>query len=487
MTANERNIQILKIKLELKRRACKGSYYEFFKYFWTTVIPDEFIDNWHIEYLCDELQKVGQRVIDRKPKEYDLVINISPGESKSTICTVLFPAWLWVNDPSLVIINNSYNGTLSAEHASLTKDCIKSDKFRDMFGHVFQIRKDHDAKSAYKTDKGGSRIATSTGSGTTGRHGHIIINDDPLSAGESSSEAMLKQAKSKLRELSSRKKDRINTPEILIMQRLHEEDPTAIVLKRKKVKHICLPATTDYEIKPKSLKKYYVNGLMNPSRSGYEVQEEAEKVLGPMDYAGQHGQSPGAIEGNVIKREYLRVISPLQLPDNYYAAPAFTVIDTAQTKKEKNDPTGIGAFKVVNNILYIYGYKNYKEAYEGMKISVLGFMLSTNTRKSPAVVENKSSGPDLIDTLIDVHGINAIPFNPGKKDKMARLKDVLSYIVAGRFMIVKGNWDYEDFINKLLLFPNVAHDEEIDVTVMAINVGLKKQYNAKGGRRTKTI
>ena len=81
---------INKVRAELYRR----SFYEFVQYFWDTIIAEEPIWNWHIKYLCDELQAIGQRVAKREQKEHDYyIINVPPGSSKSTIISEMYPLW----------------------------------------------------------------------------------------------------------------------------------------------------------------------------------------------------------------------------------------------------------------------------------------------------------------------------------------------------------------------------------------------------------
>jgi len=483
-------VALLKLLLEKKRRLCLGSYYEFFKYFWDTVIiGDDFVDNWHIKLICDELQTIGEQVIKREPKLYDLDINVPPGESKTTMVTVLWNAWLWAKDPTITLITNSHSGPLATKHAVLTKDCIKSEKYSDMFGYMYGIRRDIDSKTFYKNTEGGSRIVTSTKAGITGEHAHIIINDDSLAASVGVSKAALKSNKAKQKELSTRKKDKHVTVRVNVGQRLHEEDTTAINIKQSKkkgtkLKRICIPATNAYPIIPARLKVFYQKGYMNLKRSGPEEQADALIELGPMGYAAQHGQQPQKLGGNLLKRENITVISPTQVPLGYNTAKKFTTMDTAQTKDELNDPTGIGAFRRLGNKIYIYDYMEYRETYEGAKLNAMDFLHLTGTRKSPCVIENKSNGRDIQTGLITHHAINAVLFNPGTKDKVARFMDIIPYFCSGRFVIVKGSWDWEGFIKKLLMFPNLTHDEPIDVSVMAVNKGLKNQHKHTGTRKT---
>ena len=178
------SLNIDKVKAEL----CKRDFFYFVQEFWSEIIPDEPVYNWHIQYLCDELQKVVEKVANREAKEYDLVINIPPGTSKSTICTVMLPAWAWLIDPSIRNLTGSYSASLSTDHALKSRDIIKSDKFKKYFPSI-EIKHDQDNKTHYKNTKGGERYATSVTGTVTGFHAHLIIIDDPLNPKGASSEA----------------------------------------------------------------------------------------------------------------------------------------------------------------------------------------------------------------------------------------------------------------------------------------------------------
>lgn len=66
----------------ISRELNNRSLYHFLQYFWDTVSPHAFQGNWHIEILCKELEKLAQRVGDRLPRQYDLLINVPPGSTK---------------------------------------------------------------------------------------------------------------------------------------------------------------------------------------------------------------------------------------------------------------------------------------------------------------------------------------------------------------------------------------------------------------------
>lgn len=303
---------------------CRKSYFQFVKSFWGEVVEEEPEWNWHIEYLCNEIQKVLERVIAGESKEYDLIINVSPGESKSTITSVMITPWLWTRMPHARTINGSYQYDLSLEMSRKARDIIQSEKYKKAFPEV-EIRKDQNTKGNYVTTKKGQRLSTSTGAGITGKHAHVIIIDDPLDPNEAASEIELKEANNWMSTtLSSRKVSKRITPTILVMQRLHQDDPTGNRLRnaelsegKDRVKQICIPATTQFKIKPAYLAKRYTNGVMNPLRTSQSVLDEIQAQVGEMTFACQYGQDPRPAGGGMFKKERLKIerICP---PDSYF-------------------------------------------------------------------------------------------------------------------------------------------------------------------------
>ena len=151
----EQKIKKIKILRELKMRECVKSYYAFFCFMWDVLNDENLVANWHIEYLCNELQRRSQYIFDRENKPNDLHINIPPGCSKSSIVTVFWNAWLWLHDPSIVVISSSYSASLSVDHSIKTRDLIRSSKFNNIFnstggyfekthGRRLEIKKDRD-------------------------------------------------------------------------------------------------------------------------------------------------------------------------------------------------------------------------------------------------------------------------------------------------------------------------------------------------------
>jgi len=253
-------------KPQVEAELCRREYYYFLQKFIHIAIKDEIVWNWHIKYLCDKMQEYGRCILSRTmpPKPY-LIINIPPGSTKSTICTQFFPLWLWINDLTIVTIALSYSSSLSLRHATRSRDVLRSNEFKELFPNII-AKADQDAVGSYANTEGGQRISSSIGGTVLGDHAHIQIVDDPLNVEGAVSQAERTSANDFIRHtLPTRKKDKQNTPTILIMQRLHEEDPTGMILEVMKddVEHICLPAELSNEVRPESAKQMYVDELLD--------------------------------------------------------------------------------------------------------------------------------------------------------------------------------------------------------------------------------
>lgn len=452
---------IHKIKAEL----CKRSFFYFFKEFWDVIIPEEAVYNWHIKYLCNELQKVVERVARREDKEYDLAINIPPGTSKSTIVTVMLPAWAWIIDPRIRNLTASYSASLSTDHAMKSRDIIKSDKYKLYFPDL-SLKSDQDNKTHYKNNFGGERYATSVTGTVTGFHAHLIIVDDPLNPKGASSEADRLTANNFMDStLSTRKVSKSVTPTILVMQRLHQKDCTGNWLdkKDKKIKHICLPGEISNDVRPIELKEKYIDGLLDIQRLTRKDLQELKVNLGSYGYAGQIMQIPSPSDGGI----WQKWIKPIDDKEMDLLLPKLTQLgtdwDLAYTEKETNSASAYVTAGKFENKMYI----------DDLGFDWLEFPKLMNYMKSktkPHYIEGKASGKSAKQVLTN-QGIPAIEVQVTGGDKIARATMVTPYAESGLIYCRQSLLDklYYDSKQGILMFPNGDADDLQDALVQSIS------------------
>lgn len=292
-------------KAQLTRSVCRESYADFFKTFWHTVSAEELVWNWHIQLMCDEIQAVCERIFAKADKEYDPIWNVPPGTSKSTTCSVLLPAWCWTRMPSFAFLGASHGLELALDLSRKTRDCVRSELYRACFPNLM-IREDQDTKGKFMTTAGGVRQAIGSGGSIIGVHFDLIVIDDPIDPQKVVSEAELAEVNLWIEQtLSQRKKSHRRSVTMMVMQRLHQNDPSARMAERGKdrVKHFVIPATTEYKVNPPELAENYVDGLMDPQRLPKPVLNEKRVELGDYGFAGQYGQDPKPAGGGLFKTD----------------------------------------------------------------------------------------------------------------------------------------------------------------------------------------
>jgi hypothetical protein len=79
----------------------------------------KYLDNWHIDVICNELMKVTNDENDVNR----LIINIPPRYMKSIICSVAFPAYILGHNPKSDIICVSYADELASKVRARLQTC----------------------------------------------------------------------------------------------------------------------------------------------------------------------------------------------------------------------------------------------------------------------------------------------------------------------------------------------------------------------------
>lgn len=470
---------------------CKASFADFVREFWSTVCDDPLVWNWHMQFLCDELQEMAERVFRNERKKHDLIINISPGSSKSLIASVMYNAWCWTRKPGLVMISVSYSGELAVDLSRKTRELVKSELYQRCFGDV-KISDDQDAKGHFVNTKKGERISASTGGRLTGQHGHIIVVDDPLNPEEAASDAELMATNRWMSEtLPSRKKNKKIAPTILIMQRLHEFDPTGARLEKADkipVKHICLPAELTDDVRPRECRKFYVDGLMDVNRLDYEVLAEFE-AQGDYVYAAQFLQSPVPRGGAMFQPEKITVKreAPALVRTVRYWDKAGTQGGGAFTAGTKMGICKEGYFWII--------HVRRGQWDSGRREKVIKSIAYEDGIRTVIWVEQEpgSGGKESAEgTVRNLSGFRVRKDKVGKSDgdKEARADAFSSQVNNGNVRMVEGEWNAE-FLKELRFFPRSKYKDQVDSAAGAFNKlavrtvvlgGLRKLKNARHAR-----
>lgn len=470
-------------EIDVLASLCKASFADFVREFWDIVVPDKMIPNWHIDFICEELQTVAERVFAGKQRLYDLVINVSPGSSKSTIASIMFPAWCWTRMPHFKFIGASYAANLSMDLSRKCRDVIKSDLYQACFPNI-RIREDQDTKGYFVNTKGGQRFSVGSCGSVIGMHGHCIGIDDPIDPHHALSEAEMYQINNWIIEtLSSRKTNRNLTPMILIMQRLHQEDPTAQFLKRHRVRHICLPAELTSNARPEEVRDKYIDGLMDPVRLPREVLAETEQDIGPYGYSGQFLQDPVPRSGGMFDVSRLKYGVPSKL------VRVIRYWDKAGTAGKTK--RGRGAFTVglemglddEDRIFILDVIRVRMDSYDREKLIVETADNDGYDVRIGIEQEGGSGGKESAEGTVRRLAGYRVTLDIPHGDKETRADPFSVQVNAGNVHLVPGDWNYE-YVKEMRFFPFSSTKDQIDASSGAFAMLQIKRQRVGGMKST---
>lgn len=443
---------------------CKRSLYRFVQEFWSVIISDEPVWNWHISYLCSELEKATSTVILDQPKLYDLICNICPGTTKSTLVSIMLPCWLWVNRPDLVILLNTVSQTNATKFAMKRREILTSPKFQRLFPEI-KLRQDAQALYAIKNTSGGEMSQYTTKGSITGDHGHVKIDDDPMSYKDAISEEEAKRCINGYKALSTRNKDARKTVYIQVMQRLSTRDTTQHVLKTlTNIKHIVLPAKANDKVQPPELAERYIDGFLDPVRLNDATLEELKKGLAgdeddPMsesEYNAQFLQDLDMIEGLVYEGK-LQIV-PFSKVDFSFAEDDLCAIDPAD---DGTDTLGVIYATQIGEKYYIR-----KVIYNPANVEVNGpRIVHLHDKIFPIMTFVEANGLGAVfGKLLKRMGIKGIKPLINGENKIGRI-DSYKWIVQQYFVFDSecdgGNEDYVKFLKHMKKLPKEGNKKMV--------------------------
>jgi predicted phage terminase large subunit-like protein len=461
---------------QLLATTCRLSYFEFVKHFWGTIVRDPLVLNWHIKYLCDEIQRTLEKVFRGEPCDTDVLINIAPGTSKSTLFSVMLTPWAWTRMPHFRMIGASYTDALALDLSGKSRQIVESPLYQKTFPDVV-LTKDTNSKSHWKNTRGGDRYAVAVGGSVMGMHAHCIVVDDPIDPRGVRSKADLETANLWCKEtISSRKVNKELTPTFVVMQRLHQNDPSELYIARG-VKHICVPGEETPKIYPPELRANYQNGLFDPVRLARPVLEKMKSELGQFGYSGQILQDPIPLGGGMFKPERINIVEYAQAATNFTKIVRYW--DKAATKGGGDWSVGVKMGLHKDGSYWILDICRGQWSSDERERQIVA--CANRDGKSVRIGIEREPGSSGVDSVKDsikrLAGFSVVPnLASGKKEIRA---DTFSVQVnAGNVYMVKGAYN-NPYLEELAYFPNGKHDDQVDASAGAFSM-LEKQKTRLG-------
>lgn len=474
------------------RKRCESDHLFFSRYFFKHRQGIKFRINWHHVLISD----VVQRVIDGELK--NVIINVPPGSSKTELVAINLIARGLAINPRARFLHISYSDDLALLNSETAREIVRSDEYQALW--PLKIADDADSKKRWNVvvdgKKAGGVYAVSLGGQITGfRAGHMaegwqgaIIIDDPLKVEDAYSKPNRDKANRKLLSTVKSRKANPDTPIIVIMQRLAEEDPTGFIKSGK------VPGDWEFIEIPALITDDYVNALPERIRAMVDSTERDEDgrfsywpykeplhdmlAMERADryvFSGQYMQRPSPLGGGIIRSDAFQRYSVV--PQLKYR---MIYADTAQKTAERNDYSvfecwGLG----LDNRIYLLDMIRGKWQAPELKKRAIDFWakhaVDNGGLNVPPLrkmkIEDKASGTGLIQ---DIHASGGIPVEgiERNRDKLTRVMDVVSYIDSGLVCIPLNAPFVSDFVTECESFTaddTHAHDDQIDPMCDAIN------------------
>lgn len=463
MNTSERRHQLAAVLDEMAVRHARQSLRAFVEWIWPILEPGTaFQPNWHIDFICEHLEAVTAGQILR------LVINIPPRYMKSLLVSVLWPCWEWYLRPQTRFVFSSYAETLASRHSLNRRRLIRSRPYQ-RFAPDVRLTRDQQEKFEFDNTLGGIMVATSTGGSITGKGGNRIIIDDPHNPTQAESDSQRQQAIDFYRHtLSTRLNDPKRDAMVVVMQRLHTRDLTAVCLEQE-FTHVCLPALAPSATRilfPRS-GRIGVRALDEPlwperqSASDLEVQRQ---MLGSYGFAGQYQQQPVPRDGGMFNPEWWQYWDPPQHFDMIVQS-----WDLSFKDGEGHDyVVGLVAARIGAQVYILDRFKAKASFVETLQ--AIRRMVAKYPATRAVLIEDAANGPAVVNTLQkEIPGILAVTPEGGKHSRAAAVQPQVEagqvFLPRPRFADGHLNLEHpwvEDFIEQCSIFPVGEYDDDVD-------------------------
>ena len=387
------------------------------------------------------------------------IIEVPPRHGKSISFSVLLPTFYILNHLNRKILLASYGYTLAGQFAF---------KVRNLLANTGIVTFTKEMVNDFETEQEGGLFSAGVGGSITGKGASLLILDDPTKNME---EARSKNIRDKTYEwfnstFLTRAEPNANV--VVIQTRWHSDDLAGRLLSEKKEKwiEIKFPAFAEEN----DFLNREIGEPLWPERFSKEELEEKKVAMGSYVWNALYQQNPIASEASIFKTSMFKYY---EFKDGMYYLEnkafrdfdfIFGTADLALKKEEMNDYTAIGIWGIKGNaILLIHRIKERLQAGE-----ILETFRSLYQKYLTNVFYVESFGFQLsfVQQLIDKN----IPVEPSylKGDKYAKALAIIPFFEAGRVYFNREADYLDDLEKELLSFPNGEHDDQVDMTSLAV-------------------
>jgi predicted phage terminase large subunit-like protein len=451
------------------RELCKRSLAAFAKRAWPILEPStELKWGWPLDTICEWLTDVTEG------RRRRILMNVPPGSMKSLLTCVIWPAWEW--GPRGLASNRflatAHKQDLAVRDNTKCRRLIQSEWFQRLW--PVSLVGDQNSKLKFENGSTGFREAMAFTS-MTGSRGDRVILDDPHSVDDANSLVKLQGDVMTFREALPSRVNNERSAIVIIMQRLHERDISAVAADLG-YDHLIIPMRYEENRPGITWQGPREDGaLMFPERFPEETVRELEISLGAYATAGQLQQRPAPREGGLFKPSWFQPIAAL--PSNIRrTVRAWDLAATAKATSNDPDWTAGVSMSATEDGLFIVEHCN---RFRGSPMEVEARLLGQAPLDGANVTVRLAQDPGQAgkaqaDGLVRKLAGYPVRVERPTGDKATRAAPLAAQAEAGNLRILitgdpaRDAW-VQPFLDELALFPAVAHDDQVDAAADAFN------------------
>ena len=284
---------------------------------------------------------------------------------------------------------------------------------------------------------------------------NCIIIDDPHKADEARSDVIRQNVIDWFQNTLESRKNSPDTPIIVIMQRLHEDDLSGWLLNGgngEEWEHVCLPAIqTD-------------GTALWPQKHDMATLRRMEQAA-PYVFAGQYMQRPSPLDGGIFKPGMLQVVDALPAERiQWVRGWDFGATETGDPSAgAKIGRLQDGRFVVADMFHETLGPDDRDAALKNTA-SQDGFGVRISIPQDPG-----QAGKTQVLYLTRMLQGYRVHSSPESGDKVTRAEPFAAQVNVGNVLMLRGSWN-KGLIEEMRMFPNGRHDDRIDACSRAFSL-----------------
>ncbi len=420
--------------------------------------------NWHLDALCAHLEAITHNRM--RPR---LLANVPPGSSKSFIVSVMWQAWEWgpAGLPSTRYLTTAFNEGPVKRDTRKCRDLILSEWYQALW----PMKLPRTGETSFANAETGTREGVPFGSLTSQRGDRLII-DDPHSTETAESAADRTATTRKFREGAlNRLNDQERSAIVVIMQRLHEDDVSGVIMKfGMDFVHLCLPM----EFEPDRRCETEIGfrdpresdgELLDPVRFPRHVVDGLRRDIGSYAFAGQYQQRPAPREGGMFRRHWFETVSAL--PADVQSVRAWDFAATASTGSNNPDWTvGLRMSRDRSGFFYIDDVVRLRGSAHEVERALLNTAARDGNRVRVRIPQDAGqAGKGQAEYLVRQLAGYSVTVERETGDKEVRAMPFAAQCEAGNVKLVGPDQSVSwigAFLDEIGNFPMGTHDDQVD-------------------------